>query len=430
MLFKNIAILDENYEIEENMYILTEGKKITYIGKEMPVDYKGEIYDGKNKFAMPGFFNTHCHVPMTLLRGHGEGLPLHRWLTEKMFPFEAKLTKEDIYWGTMLGAIELIKSGVVSFTDMYFEIEDMTRAVMESGLKMNVCHGVSLNPDIPNYRDLKGYKDSIKLLNYLKEKDIDSIKLDIGLHAEYTSNDALIEQVAEVAKELDLRVHTHVSETRKEHEECKEKNGLTPVQYFNKLGLFDQPVTAAHCVYIEGEDFDILREKGATAVHNISSNMKLGSGFAPVKEMINKGINVSLGTDGASSNNNLNMMEEIHLAAMINKGITGDPEFLPPKDILRMATLNGARSQGRMDTGSIKVGNRADMVIVDLDRPHLHPIFDIRSNIVYSAQSEDICLSMIDGKVVYKDGELANIDVERVIFEADKIKDRILSELS
>jgi len=430
LLFKNIALLDENYEVQENINIVTEDKRITYIGKDMPLDYSGDIYDGKNKFAMPGFFNTHCHVPMTLLRGHGEGLPLHRWLTEKMFPFEARLTKEDIYWGTMLGSIELIKSGVVSFSDMYFEIEDMTRAIMESGLKVNINHGVSANPDIPNYKDLKGYKDSMNLLNYLRKNNIDSIKVDIGLHAEYTSNDNLVIQVAEAAKELDLRIHTHISETKKEHNECKERNGLTPVQYFNKLGLFDQHVTAAHCVYIEGEDFDILKEKGATAVHNISSNMKLGSGFAPIKEMLSRGINVSLGTDGASSNNNLNMMEEIHLAAIINKGITGDPEFLPPSEMLKLATLNGAKSQGRFDCGSIKEGNRADIIVFDLDKPHLHPIFDIRANIIYSAQSDDICLSMIDGKVVYKNGELTNIDVERTMFEADKIKERILSELN
>lgn len=429
MLFKNISYIDENYEVQAGQNILTEGKEIIYCGPELPVDYSGATYDGKNKLAMPGFYNMHCHVPMTLLRGHGEGLPLHRWLTEKMFPFEARLTDEDIYWGAMLGAIELIKSGVVSFTEMYFAIDEIVKVCLESGLKVNVCHGISLNPDVSNFKDLRGYKDSRALYDFLKHENIDSIKLDIGLHAEYTSDENLVLSVANLAKELDLNIHTHISETKKEHENCKAKYNLTPVQYFQKLGLFDQPVTAAHCVYIEGEDFDILREKQATAVHNISSNLKLGSGFAPIKEMLARGVNVSLGTDGASSNNNLNMLEEIHLAAMVNKGVTGDPEFLSVQDILQMATLNGAKSQGREECGVIKEGKRADIIIFDLDRPHLHPIFDVRSNIIYSAQADDIVFSMIDGRVVYQDGEFTSIDVERTMFEADRIKDRILTEL-
>lgn len=429
MLFKNISLVDENYNVKTNMNVATEGNAITYISDQVPEDYDGEIYNGNNKLMMPGFYNTHCHIPMTLLRGYGEGLPLDRWLFEKVFPFEARLTEDDCYWGTLLGAIELIKSGVVSFTDMYFNIEDMIRAINTSGLKANICHGASFNPKKPHFRDIKAYKDTDRLMNMLKQDSNNRIKIDVGIHAEYTSNEGLVREIANYAKETNSIVHTHISETKKEQEECKNRHGLTPLEYFEKCGVLDQPTIAAHCVWIEGEDFNILKNKKVTAVHCISSNMKLGSGFAPVKKMLEMGINVAIGTDGASSNNNLNMMEEIHLASLVHKGINADPEFLPPKQMLKMATINGAISQGRYDSGSIKVGNRADIVIIDTDKAHLQPIFDILSNIIYSAQSNDICMTMIDGKVVYKDGVLTTIDSERVVYESNRIKDRILSEL-
>ncbi|TJX14410.1 amidohydrolase [Tissierella creatinini] len=429
MLFKNISLVDENFNIKKNMNLVTVDEVITYIGSEVPQEYNGEVYDGNNKVILPGFYNTHCHIPMTLLRGYGEGLPLQRWLFEKVFPFEARLSGEDCYWGTMHGAIELIKSGVASFTDMYFFIEDIIRAVEESGLKGNISHGSTFNPDIPDFYDLKAYQDPYRLLKIYNTKASGRIKIDASLHAEYTSNEAFVRQVAEFAKENNLIIHTHVSETLKEHEECKQRHGLTPFAYLNKCGLLDQPVVAAHCVWIEGEDFDIMKEKNVTSVHNISSNMKLGSGFAPIREMLDKGIRVGLGTDGASSNNNLNFMEEIHLASIINKGVNRDPEFLQPSQILRMATENGAISQGRFDAGKIRVGYKADLIVIDMDKPHLQPVFDVLANLVYSAQSEDICLSMIDGKLVYKDGEVLNIDVERTVFESNRIKDRILSEI-
>jgi 5-methylthioadenosine/S-adenosylhomocysteine deaminase len=430
LLFKKIGVVDENYELQRDMYVLVKEDRIEYISKVIPVGFEGEVYDGKNKVLVPGFFNTHCHVPMTLLRGYGEGLPLHRWLTEKMFPFEAKLKPEDCYWGSLLGAAEMIKSGVVSFTEMYFDIEDIIRAVNESGLKGNISHGMSFNPRMPSLRDLKGCKDTERMLQIVNSSYSGRIKVDLGLHAEYTSTESLVREVAEYAVERNLIVHTHVSETRKEHEECKERTGYTPLGYFNKCGLMEQPVIAAHCVWVDESDIQLLKEKSVTPVHCISSNLKLGSGFAPVKRMIELGIPVALGTDGASSNNNLNMLEEITLAAMANKGITGDPMFMTPGQILRLGTVNGARAQGRLDCGSIMVGNKADLVVFDMDKPHLQPVFDEMANIVFSAQSEDICMTMIDGRVVYKDGEFKTIDIERVKFEAVSTKDRILSELA
>lgn len=429
MLFKGIDLIDENYEVQKDINIITEDEKIIYIGKEVPKDYSGQVFEGKNKVAVPGFFNTHCHVPMTILRGYGDGLPLHRWLHEKMFPFEAKLTPEDCYWATSLGAIEMIKSGVVSFTEMYFDIEDIIRGIQDSGLKANVCHGISSFNEGENYKELKGYKDTERLWEKFNRGSEDSIRIDVGLHAEYTSNQGLVRELAALANDKNMRLHTHMSETQKEHEDCKKRFGMTPVAYFEKNGLLDQPLTAAHCVWIEGEDFDILKDRGASVAHCISSNLKLGSGFAPVKKMMDMGINVSIGTDGASSNNNLNMLEELNLAAMANKGVTRDPEFMSTKQIMKLSTYNGAISQGREDCGRIMVGNRADIIVFDMDKPHLQPVHDVLSNIVFAAQSEDICLSMIDGKVVYKDGQLITLDQEKIIFEVNSRSKRILKEL-
>lgn len=429
MLFKDITLVDENYDVKQHQYVQTEGCKIVYIGDTAPEGYEGEVYDGRNKVAVPGFFDIHCHVPMTLLRGYGEGLPLDRWLNEKMFPFEAKLTAQDCYWGAMLGACELIRSGTASFTDMYFNLADISRAVMESGLKVNIARGISEMSGKVHLRDLEGYRDTDDLYRQVKASGCDRIRVDVGLHAEYTSTEGLVREVADYMRTTDMNVHVHLSETKKEHDACKERYGVTPAELFARCGLFDHPATAAHCVWIEDQDFDILRDKGVTVAHNPSSNLKLGSGFAPIKRMLEHGIRVGIGTDGAASNNNLNMLEEVTLASLVNKGASGDPTFLAPKQLLELACRNGALSQGRTDCGAIKVGNRADIVVYDLDKPHLQPVFDALANVIYAAQASDICLNMIDGDVVYRDGVLTHIDEEKVMAEAVRCKERILSEL-
>ncbi len=430
MLFERITLIDGNYEEKPDMYLQTEGNRIVYIGAERPKDYTGETYDGKNKVAMPGFYNLHCHIPDTLLRGYGEGLPLHRWLTEKMFPFEAKLTEEDIYWSSMLGACELIRSGVASFTDMFYTLPQIERAVRDSGLKASLCFGTTALPGLSGYREYVAYQETEGLRRRLAAAADDRIRVDVGLHAEYTSHEALMRDVADYARETGLRVHLHLSETQKEHEECKARhNGLTPAALFEKVGLFDVPATAAHCVWIEGEDFDIFRRHGVTVAHNPSSNMKLGSGYAPVKKMLESGVRVGIGTDGAASNNNLNMLEEVTLASMLGKGLNGDPTFLSPSELLEMSCRNGAQAQGRADCGALEVGNRADIVVYDLDRSHLVPTYDVLPNIFYAAAASDICLNMIDGEVVFRDGVLTRIDEERVKAEARSRAARILSEL-
>ena len=433
MIFSDIKILDENFGLREHMYVQTENEKIIYVGTSMPEKKAAdeEVYDGKNKFLMNGFFNAHCHVPMTILRGYGEGLSLQDWLFTKIFPFEAKLTPEDIYWTTKLGAMELIASGCASISDMYFRIEDEAKALDECGMKANICNGItSFNPE-ENLEENRGWSETWKLLEKVKSGAFgDRILADMGLHAEYTNNDRVSKIIAEAAKKSGLRIHAHLSETQKEHEECKERHGgVTPAQFMKNAGVLDVPAQFAHGVYVTEEDEDLLLKAGSSLVHNPSSNLKLGSGIAPVKRWVEKGLNVCIGTDGASSNNNLDMMEEIHVAALLCRGAARDANAVSVRDILKMATLNGAKAQGRKDCGCIKVGNRADMIVFDLAVPHLQPDFDTLANIVFSAQSSDIVLNMIDGRIVYRDGNFSFIDSERVYAEVNSRLKRIISEL-
>lgn len=430
MLFKNITLVDENYNIQKNMNVQTQENKIVYIGKQLPKDYNGETYDGYKKLLMPGFFNVHCHVPMTLLRGYGEGLPLDRWLNEKMFPFEALLKEEDIYWGAQLGIAEMIKSGVVGFTEMYFKLKGVAKAVNETGIKANLSYGfMSLNKE--RLGETQGYHETLEILDFAKNVSDKKLKIDVSIHGEYTSNPTFVQEVIEFASYHKLNMHLHASESAKEVQECKARHGgLTPIQYFEKHGAFHLPTTAAHCVWLEDNDYKILKERQVTVAHCPSSNMKLASGIAPIQKMIDYGINVAIGTDGAASNNNLNMLEEMNLVSMLQKVACLDPLALGPKELLKSACRNGALSQGRADCGYIKVGNRADLIVFDLNKPHMQPIYNVLANIMYSAQSEDICLTMIDGKVLYQDGEYSTIDMERILFHVNRIKDEKLAQLN
>lgn len=398
-----------------------ERGRISAITKEAPQDYKDETYDGRGKIAAPGFFNIHCHAPMTLLRGYGEGLPLQEWLFDQMMPYENLLSEEDIYWGALLGVAEMLASGAVSFTDMYFKVSAVARAVSESGIKANLSYGTSAGgksdaavADTPSLAGARALLEASRATG-------GRIVADVGLHAEYASGPRLCREVAAFAKERGLRIHLHLSETKKEHEEAKARRGMTPAAWFEATGILDAPVTAAHCVWVDEEDIDLLSRHDVTVAHCPSSNLKLGSGIAPIHALRKAGIPVGIGTDGAASNNNLNMLEEVNLAALVQKGARRDPLFLSAAEIFEMACLNGARSQGRPDCGAIKVGNRADIVIYDTDSPHMLPLIDPVSNVLYSAQRDDIALNMVDGQVVYKNGVYTFIDIEKVKYNARRI---------
>lgn len=428
MLFKNITIIDENFEVKENMYVGTTEDIITYIGTECPAGDFGREYDGKGKLLMSGFVNTHAHSAMSLLRGYGENLSLQDWLNKRIFPFEDKLTGEAAYWGTMLAMAESLRYGIVSTTDMYYFAENMLRAIEESGTKNNYSRSVTCfsDADLWELESAKEMKDVYERFHNTAEG---RIKIDMSIHAEYTSTPKVVKAMADYTKSIGANMHVHLSETQSEHEGCKEKHGMTPAQYFNSLGLFDTPTTAAHCVWLEPEDYPILKEKGVTVACNPVSNMKLASGVCNVPELLKQGINVGIGTDSVASNNSLNFIEEMKFFAVASKGKFYDPTAVTPVETLKAATVNGAKSQGRDDCGLLKEGYKADLIVIDIAGPHMYPVHDLINNLVYSASGSDVVMTMADGKVLYENGEYKTIDIEKTLFEADRWTKNILKQL-
>ncbi len=414
MLFEDITILDENLAVKEHQYVLTEQDKITYIGDTCPPSEGHERYDGKNKLLMTGFINLHSHTPMTLMRGYGENLSLNDWLNKKIFPYEDKLTSEDVYHGTLLGIAEMLRFGIVSTSDMYYFCEDMLKAFLETGVKCNLSRGITCFSDA-SYHELPGFGENKLLIRDYHKRNNNQIQIELSIHGEYTNTERTILEISQHAKEEGLGLHIHVSETESEHLECMERhNGMTPIQYFNHLGVLDSKTLAAHCVHLSGEDFAIMKEKGVSVASCPASNLKLASGICDVKTLMKYGINVGLGTDSVASNNSLNMIEEMKLFALLQKVRQNDPAVITPREAIYAATKAGAIAQNREDCGALKVGNRADLIVLDMDAPYWKPVHELCNNLVYSASGTDVCLTMVDGKVLYRDGEYPTIDMEKL----------------
>ena len=422
-LFKNADILMyENgiYSVIKNAFLAVDGERISYIGKEKPEGNFDSVKDMSGKLLMSGFYNCHNHCPMVLLRGVGSDLPLNEWLFNKVFPIEDKLTADEIYVGTNLALLEMLASGTVSFSDMYFEPQVTAKAVADAGMKANLTRPVQSFDPAEEPKDSFRIAQSLELYDSWNNAADGRILIDFSIHAEYTCTEKIARAYSEECNKRGGLMHIHLSETVKEHNECKEKYGKTPTQWFNDLGAFDSRAFAAHCVTLEDSDMEILLKKGVHVVHNPTSNMKLGSGFARVQKMLDMGINVALGTDGAASNNNLDMMEELHLASIIHNGYNQDATIMNADTVIKMATLNGAVLQGRNDCGEIKAGNKADIIAISLDKPHLRPIIDEKSLITYSAQSSDVCMTMVDGKILYENGEYLTLDKEKIYYDIEK----------
>jgi 5-methylthioadenosine/S-adenosylhomocysteine deaminase len=429
VLFENIAVLTRGTATERR-FVAVDGDRIVYVGGERPTGDFTRVYDGRERLLMPGFYNAHAHSPMTLMRGYGENLTLNDWLTKKMFPFEDKLTGDDVYWSTLLAMAESVRYGIVSSTDMYFFCEDMICAIDEAGAKANIGRAIVSGQDDERIEDLVCFREAKDIYERYHEASGGRIRVDMSLHAEYTSTPTIVRQLAEYTAEIGARMHVHVSETTAENEGCKERHGgLTPTAYLNTLGLFDTKTTAAHCVWVDEEDMDILAEKGVTVASCPVSNLKLASGVCDIPALLERGINVAIGTDSVASNNNLNMVEEIKFFALLNKERKGDPTCITPHQTVDAATVVGAESQGRDDCGRIEEGCRADLIVMDLSGSHLHPVHDLYNNLVYAASGSDVTLTMIDGKVVYDDGTWPTIDIERVKAEAGRATRRILGAL-
>lgn len=430
MLFKDITILDENFEIKEHMYVGVKDAFIKYVGDRMPEEDYGEVYDGNNRLLMPAFYNMHSHNPMVLMRGYGENMPLSNWLNERIFPFEAHLTEDDMYWGTLMGVAESVRYGIASSTDMYLGENAQARAYSESGFKSNISNSVTCFDD-SDYRDMPYYKNTLQAIKDWDGYDEGRIHVEYALHGEYTSNEKIARQLAEVCKENESTMHVHVSETASEVQACRERHyGKSPVKYLADCGIFDRPTVAAHCVHVDDEDIEILRAKNVTVASCPKSNLKLASGIAPVYRLMEGGVNVTIGTDSVVSNNCLNMIEEIRYFNLLQKGSTGIATAIDPGETIYAGTRAGAIGQGREDCGLIKEGYRADITVLDIDTVYNFPQYNLLNNLVYSMNGNDVVLTMVDGRVLYKEGMFPTLDIEKLKFECNKSIKRILGELS
>ncbi|WP_251213024.1 amidohydrolase [Adlercreutzia murintestinalis] len=431
MLFENISILDENLEYREGVFVGIEDATIAYVGDAAPADADrfGRRIDGRGKLAMPALYNAHAHAPMTLLRGFAENLPLDRWLNEKCWPFEAKMTPEDNYWATLLACAEMARYGVVSFSDMYYATPERARAVCEAGMKANLCEGLIAFEPKP-YAEYPIAAQNEEYVRTLHGSADGRILIDYNIHAEYTSNEQVCRDIVALLRENGLRLHLHLSETKKEVEECRERHGgLSPVEYFDALGAFDVPCTAAHCVWLSDADLDILDRKGVFVANNPVSNMKLGSGFARIPEMLDRGMNVCVGSDGMASNNNHNLFSDLYVMGLIYKGYALDPAAVDPRQVLAAATRMGALSQGRADCGVLAEGYRADICVMDITGPQWCPLTQPLYNVVFAGDGSDVVLTLSDGQVVYERGTWPRIDIERARAEVQARAERIIAEL-
>ena len=353
-----------------------------------------------NRLVMPGLVNCHGHTAMTLVRGLGSGLPLQRWLEEAIFPVEAKMTPEDVRAGNVWGIMEMLAGGTTCVADMYDFPWEMEKALGDAGMRGRVCR-VGLNFVPGRLEECIEFTRTHNSQPLNLSTSQPAVQADFCIHSEYLTDEAFCRGLAEANKELKRPLHFHVSETEKEHRECIARHGKTPIAYLAETGLLDHGGYAAHCVWCTDDDFRIMAEKGVSLIHNPTSNMKLGSGFARVTRAMELGVNVALGTDGCASNDNLDMFEEMHIASLIHKGLAKDPTVLSAWDVIDMATVNGAKALGMKDAGEIAVGKKADLCVVDLDRFHLMPCLDIPNLIVNSMHASDVRMTIVDGSCVY-----------------------------
>ena len=405
----------------QDIEVWTEGSKIVFVGKPKAEELDGKVfereYDLKGNLLMPSFKNAHTHSAMTFLRSYADDMPLQDWLFKQIFPMEAKLDGEKVYWLTKLAILEYLTTGCTAAFDMYFELDDYVKACIESGFRSVLCGAVS------------GDKSNLERLenNYLKYNNVDPlISFMLGFHAEYTCEKELMEGVGKLAAKYKAPVAMHNSETAKEVRECIEKYGMTPTELFDSFGIFDFGGAGFHCVHMSDEDIEIFKNRGLTAVLNPASNLKLASGIAPVKRFLDEGIALAIGTDGAGSNNALDMFREMYLVSVLAKYRENDASAVDASKVLEAACVGGARAMGLNDCDGIAVGKKADLAVIDLNRPNMRPINNIAKNIVYAGSKENVRLTMVNGRVLYENGEFfIGEDARKIYDEAEKIMETI-----
>jgi len=394
--------------------LAVENESIIYVGNSRPEGPFDRVIDCRGGLLLPGLYNCHTHAAMTLFRGYGEDLPLQSWLNDRIFPAEDLLTDEAVYVASQWAIAEMLRNGIVSFTDMYMFSHQTVKAALETGIKANISRCVvSFDPDADYALDSR-IAESKALFNEFHGAGGGRIKIDMSLHAEYTNVPKASAYLFDCAAAMGAQMQIHISETEREHKECLERHGVTPLRFFYENGGLSVPVTAAHCVWVDDADMALMKECGVSVAHNPVSNLKLGSGVMRLPEMLKQGINVTLGSDGAASNNTLDIFKEMYLAAILHKGVCRDTTNTPAGDMLKMATENGAMAQGRAHCGRLAEGCRADVILVDLNAVNNVPYYDLTYAAVYSANSSNVRMTMVDGRILYENGEYLSFDFEQL----------------
>lgn len=418
MILKNIRYLitqNSDREIYENIDLLIDGDEISGLGRDIPVG-EHRVIDCSNKVVMPGLVNSHTHASMTLLRGISDNKVLEDWLHEDIFPAEEKLEASDAYIGALLGSVEMLKTGTTTFNDMYDHMDQVAEAVNKIGIRAMLGRGLL---DIDGERDWR-LDEAVNLVE--RFQDHERIHTCFAPHAVYTASEKLLLEAKDCAEIFEVPYHIHVSETEQEKLDSLDERGSSPLAYLDSLGLVNEDLIAAHGVWMTEQEKIILENKGGNVVHNPAANLKLGSGIAEIPDLINREINVALGTDGAASNNNLNLFEEAKIASILHK--RNDPRKIDEQQILDMMTVNGAKALGlENEIGSIEIGKKADLITIDLDNPELRPVHGKRgliSNLIYSFTGpvDDV---IVNGGIVVKDSEIENID-EKELMEYTDVK--------
>lgn len=418
-LITNIELLSiPNGEMHS---IAIDGKKI--VGIDVADFVADEVIDGKGKLATPGMVNTHGHVSMTILRSYADDLALMDWLNNHIWPVEGKMVAEDIYWGAMLGITEMLKSGTTCFADMYSEMDDVAKACDQLGIRANLCRGmIGFQGNA-----MDALAENVKLFEDWHGHDEGRIRVSLGPHAPYTCPDEFLKKVIATAKEKGMEIQMHLCETLDEINGSQKDYGMTPIERMDKLGMFDVGTIAAHAVHLTDHDREIMAKHNVRIAHNPQSNLKLASGIADIPAAKKAGIVVGLGTDGTSSNNNLDMLEEIRLAAMLHKATTLDPLIVPAAEAWQMGTLDGAKVLGFENLGLLEAGYEADIVLWDMHKPYWYPRHNKLSMLVYAASANDADTVFVAGKKVVEGGKLLTFD-EEVIYK--KITERTAALLA
>ena len=409
LTMKDLNIFSGEVWIEDN--------KISYVGKskETSVHFDREI-DVQNNLIMPGFINAHTHSGMTFLRSMADDMPLQQWLNEKVFPIEAKLTQDDIYYFSKLAILEYLTSGITTNFDMYLNPEAIVKASLDTKYRTVLCGAV--NDFCLSVEDVERcfneYNQENSLISYI-----------LGFSHEYTNSKEKIEQVAALSHKYKAPVYTHLSETEYEVSTCKEKTRLSPVEYLCDLGVYDYGGGAFHCVHMSEHDLDLFQEKHLNVVTNPASNLKLASGIAPIQSMLQRNINVCLGTDGAASNNCLDMFREMFLVTGLAKYKEKDASAVDAYEVLKMATINGAKALN-LNCGVLEAGKLADLIILDLHQPNMQPMNNIAKNIVYSGSKSNVKCTMVNGEILYEDGQFhVGFDIASLYDEIQKRVERL-----